>query len=106
MVKIVESYQGNGAPEWMRSAVALVEQRTAKVDYWKNSDQQQRWLATALLDIEPRLRRVKGYRLSPRCGARYRPGAPTRTPSEIGKRHDQITRSATRFQLTMTLTRG
>jgi putative transposase len=46
----------------IESVNALVEQRTAKVDYWKNSDQQPRWLATALLDIEPRLRRVKGYR--------------------------------------------
>jgi transposase-like protein len=49
----------------IESVNALVEQRTAKVDYWKNSDQQQRWLATALLDIEPRLRRVKGYRHLP-----------------------------------------
>jgi transposase-like protein len=46
----------------LESINALVEQRTAKVDYWKNSDQKQRWLATALRDIEPRLRRVKGYR--------------------------------------------
>ena len=49
----------------IESVNALIEQRTAKVDYWKNSDQQQRWLATALLDIEPRLRRVKGYRPLP-----------------------------------------
>ena len=28
---------------------------------WTNSNQRQRWLATVLLDIEPRLRRVKGY---------------------------------------------
>jgi len=41
---------------------ALVEERCAKVDCWKNSSQRQRWLATALLDIEPRLRRVMGYR--------------------------------------------
>jgi transposase-like protein len=50
----------------IESVNALVEQRTAKVDYWKNSDQQQRWLATALLDIEPRLRRVKGYHHLPK----------------------------------------
>ena len=49
----------------LESVNALIEQRTAKVDYWKNSDQQQRWVATALLDIEPRLRRVKGYRHLP-----------------------------------------
>jgi transposase-like protein len=41
---------------------ALVEERCAKVDYWKNSSQRQRWLGTALVDIEPRLRRVMGYR--------------------------------------------
>ncbi len=41
---------------------ALVEERCAKVDCWKNSNQRQRWLATALVDIEPRLRRVVGYR--------------------------------------------
>jgi len=39
----------------------LVEARCAKVDCWKNSNQRQRWLATALLDIEPRLRTVVGY---------------------------------------------
>ncbi len=46
----------------IESVNALIEQRTAKVDYWKTSDQKQRWLATALLDIEPRLRRVRGHR--------------------------------------------
>ena len=40
---------------------SLVEERCAKVDCWQNSNQRQRWLATALVDIEPRLRRVKGY---------------------------------------------
>lgn len=39
-----------------------VQERCSKVDYWKNSNQRHRWLATALLDIEPRLYRVKGYR--------------------------------------------
>src|SRR5207249_6627641 len=45
----------------IESANALVEERCAKVDAWKSSNQRQRWLATALLDIEPRLRRVKGH---------------------------------------------
>jgi len=49
----------------LESINAAIEQRVAKVDYWKNSDQKQRWLATALLDIEPRVRRVKGYRHLP-----------------------------------------
>lgn len=38
------------------------EERCAKVDSWRNSRQKHRWLAVALLDIEPRLRRVKGFR--------------------------------------------
>jgi putative transposase len=40
----------------------LIEDRCAKVDCWKNSNQRQRWLAAALADIEPRLRTVVGYR--------------------------------------------
>jgi len=46
----------------IESILALVSQKTDKVDYWKNSDQKQRWVATALLDIEMRLNRVNGYR--------------------------------------------
>ncbi len=45
--------------------MALIGQRTDKVDYWRNSNQKQRWLATALLDIEPRLNRIRGYRYLP-----------------------------------------
>lgn len=50
----------------LESVNALVEQRCAKVDHWKNSSQRQRWLATALVDIEPRLRKVMGYRHLPK----------------------------------------
>jgi len=50
----------------IESANALVEERCAKVDAWKTSNQRHRWLATALLDIEPRLRRVKGHRHLPK----------------------------------------
>ena len=46
----------------LESVNALVEERCAKVDRWQSSSQRHRWLATALLDIEPRLRRVRGYR--------------------------------------------
>lgn len=49
----------------LESIMALVGQRTDKVDRWKNSDQKQRWVTSALLDIEPRLRRIKGYRHLP-----------------------------------------
>lgn len=46
----------------IESIHALVEQATSKIDHWKNSSQKQRWVATALLDIEQRLNRVCGYR--------------------------------------------
>ena len=49
----------------LESLNSLVEQRVAKVDRWRTSDQKQRWLAAALLDIEPRLRRLKGFRALP-----------------------------------------
>ena len=50
----------------LESINALVEERCAKVDRWTNSHQRQRWLATALLDIEPRLWKIKGYRHLPK----------------------------------------
>lgn len=49
----------------LESLMALVEEYTGKVDHWRNSSQKHRWLATALLEIEPRMRRIKGYRHLP-----------------------------------------
>lgn len=49
----------------LESINAMVEQRCAKVDRWRNSNQRHRWLASTLLDIEPRLRRVRGHRYLP-----------------------------------------
>jgi len=49
----------------LESINSLVEKRCGKVNCWKNSSQKQRWLASALLDIEPRLNRVKGYKHLP-----------------------------------------
>jgi transposase-like protein len=49
----------------LESINALVGRRTDKVDHWRTSDQKQRWLAAALVGIEPRLRRIKGYRSLP-----------------------------------------
>jgi transposase-like protein len=46
----------------IESVNALIEERCAKVDRWQNSNQRQRWLATALLEVEPRLRKIKGFR--------------------------------------------
>ena len=56
----------------LESTNALVEERCAKVDVWKNSNQRHRWLATALLDIEPRLRRVKNHRHLPQLATALR----------------------------------
>ena len=53
----------------LESVNALVEERCAKVDHWQNSSQRHRWLATALLDIEPRLRKLMGYRHLPKLRA-------------------------------------
>ena len=50
----------------LESVNALVEERCAKADHWQNSSQRHRWLATALLDIEPRLRKLMGYRHLPK----------------------------------------
>ena len=50
----------------LESINALIEERCAKVDHWQNSSQRHRWLATALLDIEPHRRKVMGYRHLPR----------------------------------------
>ena len=49
----------------IESINARIGQFTDKVDYWKNSDQKQRWVAASLLDIEPRLRKVKGMKYLP-----------------------------------------
>jgi len=49
----------------LESINGQVEERCGKVDHWKNSSQKQRWLATALLEIEPRLRKVMGYKHLP-----------------------------------------
>ena len=49
----------------LESIMSMVEGRCGKVSYWRNSSQKHRWLAAALLEIEPRLRRIHGYRYLP-----------------------------------------
>ena len=49
----------------LESVMAQVERRTGRVTHWRTSDQKQRWCAAALLALEPRLRKVKGYRHLP-----------------------------------------
>ena len=53
----------------LESLNAQLGQLTDKVDHWHSSNQKHRWVASALLLIEPRLRRIKGYRHLPRWRA-------------------------------------
>jgi len=46
----------------IESIQAHVGRLTDHVDHYRNSEQKQRWVATALLEIEPRLRRVRGMK--------------------------------------------
>ena len=52
------SFKTTNCIENMNSLVGL---RTDKVDRWRNASQKHRWLAAALLEVEPRLRKVAGY---------------------------------------------
>lgn len=45
----------------LESVNSTAEQICGKVDYWKNPGQRERWLASALIEIEPTLNRVAGY---------------------------------------------
>ncbi|MCG3157899.1 MAG: IS256 family transposase ISSuac1 [bacterium] len=49
----------------LESINAQIAQMVSKVSRWRNSDQRQRWTASALLEIEPSLRRIKGFRHLP-----------------------------------------
>ena len=60
--KVKDSFRTTNCIENVNS---LLEQLTHNVRRWTNSSQRHRWVATALLDIEPRMRRVKGYRHLP-----------------------------------------
>lgn len=46
----------------IESVMSQIGQKTDKVDYWKNSNQRQRWVATSLLYIEGRLNKASGYK--------------------------------------------
>ena len=63
MPQLKQSFRTTNCIESLNSMVA---QLTRNVKRWTNSNQRSRWLATALLDIEPRLRRVKGFRSLPK----------------------------------------
>ena len=46
----------------LESINSQIKRMTRNVSSWRNSEQRHRWLASALLDIEPRLRRIRGFR--------------------------------------------
>lgn len=46
----------------IESVMSQIEQYTQKVDRWHNSGQILRWNAASLLEIEPRLRKIRGFR--------------------------------------------
>jgi transposase-like protein len=49
----------------IESVMSQMGQCTDKVDRWHNSDQILRWTATGLMDIEPRLNKIIGFRYLP-----------------------------------------
>ena len=49
----------------IESLNSMVAQYTGKVDRWRNSNQRQRWLASALIEIESRLNKVRGFKYLP-----------------------------------------
>jgi putative transposase len=60
---VAEALGGSlGTTNCLESILSQVERRVRRVSRWISSDQKRRWLAAALLDVEPRLRRVRGYR--------------------------------------------
>lgn len=46
----------------IESIMAMIGRKTGRINYWRNSSQKQRWVATALLWAEQRLNKVNGYR--------------------------------------------
>ena len=91
----------------IESVNALIEERCAKVDHWKTSNQRQRWLATALTDIEPRLRKVMGYRHLPKLREALKRELKIETAKRIRRGRTLLKRTGSRgtFQLRMGLTR-
>ena len=57
-----ELYKSLNTTNCMESIMSQLGQYTDKVDRWHNSNQILRWTAAGLLEIEPRLHRIHGYR--------------------------------------------
>ena len=81
-----------------------MEERCATGDHGQHARQRQRWLATARLDIEPRLRKVMGDRHRPRLRDALKRAWKIDTTTSKTKAAYAI-RSRGEFQLGMGLTR-
>lgn len=57
--KLGESFKTTNCIENVNKLLAT---KTDRVDRWHHSNQRQRWFATAMLEIEPRLRKVRGHK--------------------------------------------
>lgn len=57
MKQLGRSFKTTNCIEALNRQIAI---RTGRVSYWQNSNQRQRWIATALLEIEPALNKVAG----------------------------------------------
>jgi transposase-like protein len=53
----------------IESVLSQAGRITRRVSRWRNSSQKQRWVATALLEIEPKLRKIKGSLYLPQLRA-------------------------------------
>ncbi|MDZ7361115.1 MAG: hypothetical protein ONB46_10360 [candidate division KSB1 bacterium] len=69
----------------LESINAQVERMTREVTRWRNSDQRQRWLASALLEIGPRLRKIKGYRYLPQRQQAWQRALKIQTPGRVDR---------------------
>ena len=62
------------------SVMSLIGGNTDKADYWKNSNQKQRWVSTSLLFIEGHQNKVNGYKslsgLNDVCNLKKRSSSP------------------------------
>jgi hypothetical protein len=87
----------------LESVNAQAEQRCGRVDHWKSSAQKHRWLAAVLLDIEPRLRRLLGYRHLRSCAPRSRKNSGSPSP-RVTFIPPPETRKSPQFQLALGLT--
>lgn len=56
--KLGRSFRTTNCIENVNAQLAIY---TDRVSYWKNSEQRQRWVATSLIEIEPRLNKVSGH---------------------------------------------